>query len=189
MKLKKVLAVATAVVTMAALSLTSFAATGVSAQEQKILDMLSKTVTTQSGAKLTIPSEYLAQAKTYLAQSDVDLDADTVADALAQIEEAIEVVEASDAKTFNDLSKADKEAILAAADSVAADLDLTLTYNSTTKAITIKDADGNVVFKTGNIIKKTGAEAYAPIAMASVAAVVVLAGSVVVLKKKGSENA
>lgn len=189
MKLKKLLAVAVAMTTMATISLTTFAATGINAKEQEILDKLQTEVTTKAGAKLSLPDDYLAQAKTYLSQPDIDITADQAEETLAQINDAIQVVKVSEAKTLKDLSMDDKQAIIASAQSVAEVYDLKLSYNADSKIVTLKDQDGTVIFKSGNVIKTTGADAGIVVALGSTFAVVLAAGALIVLKKKSSENA
>ncbi|MDF2568140.1 MAG: hypothetical protein K0R90_1596 [Oscillospiraceae bacterium] len=182
--MKKLICALLSVVTIAALSLTAFAAPGISANSQEILDLLSTTVTTKSGAKMTLPAEYLNQAKNYLMGSDVDITDEQLAASKAQIQEAISLVEESSATSLADLPLDVKSALVEKAQAVAETNGLSLTYASTAKKVTIKDTDGKVVFEASNVIKKTGADYSVYFAVSALLLIVAAAGGIVVLKNK-----
>ena len=98
------------------------------------------------------PSNYVQQAKNYLRSHDVTAEeADQI---IVHINNAQAVVTARGAKSMNQLTKADKQAILAELTATAAVLDITVTVTS--KQVVFSDADGAVVaaFPTkGNGVK------------------------------------
>ena len=99
-----------------------------------------------------LPSNYVQQAKNYLRSHDVTAEeADQI---IVHINNAQAVVTARGAKSMNQLTKADKQAILAELTATAAVLDITVTVTS--KQVVFSDADGAVVaaFPTkGNGVK------------------------------------
>ena len=88
-----------------------------------------------------LPSNYVQQAKNYLRSHDVTAEeADQI---IVHINNAQAVVTARGAKSINQLTKADKQAILAELTATAAVLDITVTVTS--KQVIFSDADGTVV--------------------------------------------
>lgn len=100
----------------------------------------------------SLPSNYVQQAKNYLKSNDVTVEeADQI---IAHINNAQAIVKARGAKSMNQLTKADKQAILAELTATAAVLDITVTVTS--KKVVFSGADGTVVaaFPTkGNGVK------------------------------------
>jgi len=100
----------------------------------------------------SLPANYVQQAKNYLKSNDVTAEeADQI---IAHINNAQVVVNARGAKSMNQLTKADKQAILAELTATAAVLDITISVTS--KEVVFSDANGTVVgiFPTkGNGIK------------------------------------
>ena len=99
-----------------------------------------------------LPSNYVQQAKNYLRSHDVTAEeADQI---ILHINNAQAVVTARGAKSINQLTKADKQAILAELTATAAISDITVTVTS--KRVVFNDANGTVVatFPTkGNGVK------------------------------------
>ena len=100
----------------------------------------------------SLPSNYVQQAKNYLMSNDVT--AEEANQVIDHINNAQAVVNARGAKSVNQLTKADKQAILAELTATAAILDITVTVTS--KRVVFNDANGTVVatFPTkGNGVK------------------------------------
>ena len=100
----------------------------------------------------SLPSNYVQQAKNYLRSNDVT--AEEANQVIDHINNAQAVVNARGAKSVNQLTKADKQAILAELTATAAILDITVTVTS--KRVVFNDANGTVVatFTTkGNGVK------------------------------------
>ena len=100
----------------------------------------------------SLPSNYVQQAKNYLRSTDVT--AEEANQVIDHINNAQAVVNARGAKSVNQLTKADKQAILAELTATAAILDITVTVTS--KRVVFNDANGTVVATfptTGNGVK------------------------------------
>ena len=100
----------------------------------------------------SLPSNYVQQAKNYLRSNDVTVEeADQI---IVHINNAQSVVNARGAKSMNQLTKVDKQAILAELTATAAVLDITVSVTS--KEVVFSDADGTIIatFPTkGNGVK------------------------------------
>jgi len=100
----------------------------------------------------SLPSNYVQQAKNYLMSNDVTTEeADQI---IVHINNAQAVVNARGAKSVNQLTKADKQAILAELTATAAVLDITVSVTS--KEVVFSDAYGTIIatFPTkGNGVK------------------------------------
>ena len=100
----------------------------------------------------SLPSNYVQQAKNYLRSNEVTAEeADQI---IVHINNAQAIVNARGAKSMNQLTKADKQAILAELTATTAVLDITVTVTS--KKVVFSDAEGTVVaaFPTkGNGVK------------------------------------
>ena len=100
----------------------------------------------------SLPSNYVQQAKNYLRSNDVTVEeADQI---IVHINNAQTVVNARGAKSMNQLTKADKQAILAELTATAAVLDITVSVTS--KEVIFSDAEGTIIatFPTkGNGVK------------------------------------
>ena len=100
----------------------------------------------------SLPSNYVQQAKNYLRSNDVT--AEEATQIIGHINNAQAVVNVRGAKSMNQLTKADKQAILAELTATAAILDITV--NVTSKQVVFSDANSTVVatFPTkGNGVK------------------------------------
>ena len=99
-----------------------------------------------------LPSNYVQQAKNYLRSNEVT--AEEAGQIIVHINNAQAIVNARGAKSMNQLTKADKQAILAELTATTAVLDITVTVTS--KKVVFSDAEGTVVaaFPTkGNGVK------------------------------------
>lgn len=159
----------------------------INANEQKILDVLSQTVTIGK-TKYHIPDEYVNQAKNYFLTADIsEADANTV---ITHINSGIETLKAATLPTqeFNikTLPTATKEAVLQAGKDACATVNLTLVYNTATEKVTItNNASGNtVVFDAAPIVKVTGSNVnVTAIVVSFVSLVTVMVAAVVISKK------
>lgn len=198
MKIKKI---AVAILTMAmvtASSVMAFAANGVSADEQKILDKLSSGVTV-NGTAVKVPAEYVNQAEKYLAANDVT--ADQVTSITSKIDDAYAVAKSENVTDLTKLSKDAKQKVLADAQAAAKVVGVTVTYDAKTGAITGKTADGSTVLtgslksdaasgsttaasSSNGVIKATGFGVSATVAVAVALVAGLFVCSVVADKKK-----
>ena len=100
----------------------------------------------------SLPSNYVQQAKNYLMSNDVT--AEEAEQIIVHINNAQAVVNARGANSLNQLTTADRQAILAELTATTAVLDITVTVTS--KKVVFSDAEGTVVaaFPTkGNGVK------------------------------------
>ncbi len=191
--MKRILCGVVAAVAAVMMTVPAFAATGINSQEAKLLNKLQTKVTTQSGAVLSLPDDYISQARTYLS-SKTDLTKAEVDEMLGYIDSTIDAIEASDASSIRELmDSAAGDKVVSYAKKVAAVVGLTLKYNSVSNVVTVYDADGNVIFSTDKTIKTTGASSdYAANAVAAAVCVIALGvgiAAVVAVRKRMNENA
>lgn len=147
MKIKKIMVAVLTMAMVTASSVMAFAANGVSADEQKILDKLNAGVAV-NGTTVKVPAEYVNQAEKYLAANDVT--ADEVATIDSKIDDAFAVVKSENVTDLTKLSKDAKQKVLADAQSAAKVVGVTVTYDAKSGAVTGKTADGTVVL-TGSV--------------------------------------
>lgn len=178
MKLKKFIVCAMATMMVAATTITTFGAEKLSDAEQSIITALKNA---------NVPTEYINQATSYLQKDGVEVTADQATQINAQVETA--KATASSVTKLSDLSAAQKKAI---ADDIAAAgkvVDLTVTYNTSSDAIVIKDATGATVLEaTPEVVKPTGANMSTTIAVVAALAVALMGCGVVVSKKRIAES-
>lgn len=193
---KKVLSVALALVIALSLTVTAFAANGVNAAEQRVLDRLGAGVKYgTAGYTYTFPKEAINATTNYFMQYEMtDAQADEI---IADIDAAQARAMTEDVTRINDLSGSTKSYILGQATAAAAVVGLKLSYAN--GRVVITDANGNQVFSysfvggggsgggggtSGGVIKPTGADinVMAPsVAVVSVLAVIAV-GAVLIRK-------
>lgn len=185
--MKKILAILTMVVLIASVfALGVNAAGAINANEQKVLDKLSSTVTA-NGKTFEIPKTYVNQAKNYFLTIDMtDAQANEIMGYLAEGEA---LVKQEEAKLTTNIVNMDtfkytvKKEILNLGKKACKVIGLTLTYDGTYVKI-VEDATGNIAFIDEPIIKVTGAEASNTAAIViSVMVVLAFAAAVVIAKK------
>jgi hypothetical protein len=179
--MKKILACVASALLAVTVSMTAFAASGISANEQAVLDKLKAPITV-GDKTLTLPAEYYNQAENYLKQDGVDVTDEQKAVINAQIDEAVATVKASGVTDLAKLPSDVKSKLMTNAQTAAKELDLTLTFDNSNKTITVKDKSGNVVAKIENVIKTTGADTTVAVVTAATL-VALLAGCAVVARK------
>lgn len=89
--MKKIAACIASMVLAASLSLTAFAASGIDANEQAILDKLNTPITV-GNQMMSVPAEYYNQAENYLKQDGVSVTDAQKTQVLAKIDEATEIL-------------------------------------------------------------------------------------------------
>lgn len=196
--MKKLVAILFVLAIIAVLPLTAFAATGINANEQAILDALaSGVVVGEDGRTFTIPQEYINSAKNYFA-GDCDMTAEEKTAVLSYVNAGAAVVKKAaeelkvEGKEFS-LSKLDEAAraeILSLGQSACAEVDLVLTYAPTTNQVVVTPVGSNTpVFESAPVIKTTGQDFALTAGLIAVAVVAVITlGSAVmfgVSKKNG----
>ncbi len=171
--MKKIISLIIAVALIFACALSANAATGITADEQKIIDALSKKITMASGSVAELPAVYINQAEDYLIKAELEKeDCDKI---VAYIEAAAKIIADSKAENYSALSKAERQAVLAEARKAAAvinaqlivkkgekagDWEITLkfTAESEVPGYTAEDTPIKISINGNDIIKQTGAE-------------------------------
>lgn len=172
--MKKIASLIIAISLVFACVVSANAATGITAEEQKIIDALSKKINLGQGTVIAeIPAIYINEAEDYLIKAD--LKTEQINEILANIASAFETIENADAISFGTLNATVKNDILKkiqdAAAVVNADLviqkgdkadkyDVTLNFSgdSTVPGYSSNDAPVNIPVVGNNIIKQTGVE-------------------------------
>lgn len=197
--MKKLSAMLVAFILVAATAFTAFAA-GINDSEQAVLNEL-KTSVKMNGSEMVIPSEFVNQAENYF--NTIDMTADESSQIVAVLKKGESFLENSGASNIADLTFAQKQTLLSYGKEVVGVLDMTMSYDTSSKKLTIYGKDGKVAFsaavptltKAGSVqdnsvIKTTGAEAdFSGIIAVSAVAFVMVAGGAFYLAKSKKERA
>lgn len=199
--MKKFSAILIALVLVAATAVTAFAA-GINSSEQAVIDKLNESIAMKDG-DMTFPSDFVNQVENYF--NTIDMTEDESTEIIAVLSEGQDFLEASGAANIDDLTFAQKEDLLAYGQEVVGVIDMTMSYDKTSRLLTIFDPEGNVVFSakptlvpvgtsssTGNngVIKTTGAEAdFGGFVAVGAVAIVLVAGGALYLVKTKKERA
>lgn len=198
--MKKLSAMLVAFILVAATAFTAFAA-GINDSEQAVLNEL-KTSVKMNGSEMVIPSEFVNQAENYF--NTIDMTADESSQIVAILKKGESFLENSGASNIADLTFAQKQTLLSYGKEVVGVLDMTMSYDTSSKKLTIYGKDGKVAFafsavptltKAGSVqdnsvIKTTGAEAdFSGVIAVSAVAFVMVAGGAFYLAKSKKERA
>ena len=192
--MKKLSAMLVALILVAATAFTAFAA-GINDSEQAVLDEL-KTSVKMNGSEMAIPSEFVNYFNT------IDMTADESSQIIAVLKKGESFLENSGASNIADLTFAQKQTLLAYGKEGVGVLGMTMSYDTSTKTLTIYDANGKVAFsavptlskvgqvKDGSTIKTTGVAAdFSGVAAVSAVALIMVAGGAFYLVKTKKERA
>lgn len=127
--MKKIIAILVAVLTIFACALSASAATGISAEEKKIIDELSKKITMASGKVVALPDKYINQAEDYLTKAE--LSDEQIKEILSCIKAAQDDVKASKAASLSTAEENVKKEVVAEAQKAAAVIGARLSVSST----------------------------------------------------------
>lgn len=178
-------------------------AAGINSAEQSILDELNTTVTMQ-GIEKKIPASYINQAENYF--NTIEVTDEQAKQIVADIEDAKSYLEGTGAANFKSLTSAQVDTFVSKCQSAVSVIGLTLSFDKSSGAISLKDSNNNVVFsattasftepgKPGgsgkdNPIKTTGAFFNIPgiFTVAGVGVLLVSATGVYLVKKSKKES-
>ena len=127
--MKKIIAILVAVLTISACAFSASAATGISADEKKIINALSKKITMASGKVVALPDKYINQAEDYLTKAE--LTSDQITSILGYIKNAQNAVKASKAQSLSVAEENVKKEVVKEAQAAAAVINATLSVSST----------------------------------------------------------
>lgn len=212
--MKKFISIAVAMLIVAMTAMTAFAA-GINSAEQKVLDELNSTVS-MNGNQMGIPTAYVNQAESYFNTIDMtDAEADSI---VSTLESAKSFLASTGASDISALTFDQKQTLLNYGNEAAGVVGLTLSYDNTTKALSVVSSDGTVVFsanpelsskssssssgsQTNNgstaivsdngVVKTTGLQANTSVAVALGVTAVLFAGfaTIVLFRTKKAYNA
>ena len=138
--MKKLSAMLVAFILVAATAFTAFAA-GINDSEQAVLNEL-KTSVKMNGSEMVIPSEFVNQAENYF--NTIDMTADESSQIVAILKKGESFLENSGASNIADLTFAQKQTLLSYGKEVVGVLDMTMSYDTSSKKLTIYGKDGKV---------------------------------------------
>lgn len=127
--MKKIIAILVAVLTISACAFSASAATGISADEKKIINALSQKITMASGKVVALPDKYINQAEDYLTKAE--LTSDQITSILGYIKNAQNAVKASKAQSLSVAEESVKKEVVKEAQAAAAVINATLSVSST----------------------------------------------------------
>lgn len=127
--MKKIIAILVAVLTISACAFSASAATGISADEKKIINALSQKITMASGKVVALPDKYINQAEDYLTKAE--LTSDQITSILGYIKNAQNAVKASKAQSLSVAEENVKKEVVKEAQAAAAVINATLSVSST----------------------------------------------------------
>lgn len=141
--MKKFISLALVLLLTVTMAVTAFAAGGINANEQKVLDLLSQSVTVD-GQKYVIPADYVNQAENYF--NTIDMTSQEADEICGHIQEGIDYFVAAGAKDIAGLTYEEKLYILDCGKKAVAVLGMTLTADFVDNTVTILAPDGTVAF-------------------------------------------
>ena len=163
--MKKLVAILFVVTLIAMLPLNAFAATGINANEQAVLDLLENShVIGENCWDFSLPQEYVNTAKNYFA-GDCDMTAAEKDAIIAYIEQGKAIVKKeADSQKFDGtqynlakMSEKAREEVLALGQKACAEVDLKLTYIPKDNDVVITPVGSNTpVFESAPVVKTTG---------------------------------
>lgn len=207
--MKKLSAILVALILVAATAVTAFAA-GINSSEQAVLDKLNGTVNMQ-GNQMRISQEFVNQAENYF--NTIEMTEQESKDIIAIVDEGNKYLENCGASDFKSLSFEQKKVVLGYGQKAVGVIDMTMSYDSATRTITVTDPKGNVAFSvseakylvpakgsssnsssntsnSGSVIKTTGSDVnYFGFIVLGAAAVVLVAGGAMFVVKTKKERA
>lgn len=127
--MKKIIAILVAVLTICACAFSASAATGISADEKKIVNALSQKITMASGKVVALPDKYINQAEDYLTKAE--LTSDQITSILGYIKNAQNAVKSSKAQSLSVAEESVKKEVVKEAQAAAAVINATLSVSST----------------------------------------------------------
>lgn len=165
--MKKLVTILFVLALLVVLPLNAFAATGINANEQTVLDKLSTSeIIGESGWHFSIPQEYINSAKNYFA-GDCDMTEAERDAILSYISSGMSIVKKeADSQDFkgteyhlSKMSASARDEVLALGKKACAEVELKLTYIPASNQVVITPMENNTpVFESAPVIKTTGQE-------------------------------
>lgn len=141
--MKKISALVVAATLVAVATVPTFAA-GINSAEQKVLDELSGSVT-MNGTKMVVSDEYINQVNNYF--NTIEMTEEQSKTIITEIDNCKKLLENSNVANVDNMSKTQKQELMSYGEKAADVVDLSMSYDKSTKQLTISDENGTVVFK------------------------------------------
>lgn len=158
------------------------AASGINAEEQKVLDILKAGVSV-NGKTVSLDASYINSAENYFNTDGVEVTADQASVVLTQIEAAKQVIIDNNITDLKTINKKFQDQIIGYAQSAAKELGLTLSADYSSKTIVVKDSNGKTLFTASKVIKNTGDDFTMTLAVSGAIALLIACAGVVAAKK------
>ena len=138
---------------LSAVATVSASAAGINDAEQAVLDELSTSVN-MKGSTMVISDDYINQAKNYF--NTIEMTDDESKEIVSIIKEGKTFLEGANVENISGLSYSQKEDLLAYGQEVVGVIDMTMSFDKTTKKLTILDPNGTVAFSAvPTLVSKT----------------------------------
>lgn len=141
--MKKISAFFVAAALAAVATVPAFAA-GINSAEQAVLDELSGSVT-MNGTKMVVSDEYLNQVNNYF--NTIEMTEEQSKTIITEIGNCKKLLENSNVANIGNMSKTQKQELMSYGEKAGDVVDLSMSYDKSTKELTISDENGTVVFK------------------------------------------
>lgn len=136
----------------------TFAITGVSAAESRILEEL-KAGAEVNGVVRTIPAAYLNQVENELIKNKIDLSNEQAEIILGKIEEARQLLKTLNIKDLNDIKNTETVLrLLTLIDEAASAAKYTVSIDLAKMSVNIINPEGEMIFVSTNTINQTGSD-------------------------------
>ena len=159
----------------------SAASQGITEEEQQLLDKFKAGIEV-NGEMVTPPASYINQAENELMRTDVTSEEIAILNermdeiyAIIQEEQLTTPAEARQSGRLNEMVEIGQEA--------AAVVDYTLSFNASTRVVTVKNEAGEVIFETKNVVNQTGFDFTATFVTIGILGASLVAGIVVAGRK------
>lgn len=141
--MKKFVSLALVLLLAVAMAVPAFAADGINANERKVLDLLSQSITVD-GQQFVIPVDYVNQAENYF--NTIEMTAQEADEIAGYIQSGMDYFVSSGAKDIAGLTYEQKLFILDCGKKAVGVLGMTLTADFVGNTVTILSPDGTVAF-------------------------------------------
>lgn len=149
--MKRISAILLALVLVAATAVTAFAA-GINSAEQKVIDALNQPIAMSEG-NMYIDASYINAMENYFNTIDMtDAEADAI---LAEVNSGKAFLESAGVANISDLTYAQKQTLLGYGQAAVGVLGLTMSFDTTTKQVTVFGTDGEALFTAAPTLVKT----------------------------------
>ena len=132
----------------------SAASQGITEEEQQLLDKFKAGIEV-NGEIVTPPASYINQAENELMRTDVT--SEEIAILNERMDEVYAIIQEEQLTTPAEVRQSGRlDEMVEIGQEAAAVVDYTLSFNASTRAVTVKNQAGEVIFETKNVVNQTG---------------------------------